>query len=158
MSVSVKNLALVMKLLTRAGHPETPEEEARTAAVKAARMIYEQGFIVSSPEEAKSTPPPATSSEKRAAQHATRTAAQTAAAASRANVAYAQQVMDIFDRQAPRGTRRSQPVTGPILIAARYEGFCKACGRAYACGEPVAWKPGGGVTHAECKEYWDTAR
>ena len=41
-----KTLAKVRALLARAGHPNTPEEEARTSAVIAAKMIYSCGLEV----------------------------------------------------------------------------------------------------------------
>jgi hypothetical protein len=41
------DLERVRSLLERAAHPETPEEEARTCAVIAARLIHKNGFVVS---------------------------------------------------------------------------------------------------------------
>ena len=53
-----KTLERVRLLLERAGHPGTPEEEARTSATLAARLIYAHGYMVSYPATAPPPPPP----------------------------------------------------------------------------------------------------
>jgi len=42
-------LERVRQLLARAGHPETPDEEARTCALIAARTMYRLGFVAQDP-------------------------------------------------------------------------------------------------------------
>lgn len=58
MNADERTLEKVRNLLVRAGHPGTPEEEARTSAAIAARMIYACGFVVELPVRTKQPPPP----------------------------------------------------------------------------------------------------
>jgi hypothetical protein len=154
-----KNLERAKKLLKLAGHPDTRDEEARNAAVKAARMIYEHGYVLSDPNAASAPPPAPDNVAARAAQRAAASAAATAAAASRAHENYAAQILDIFERQQPRHARRQAPAKVESLdMRSRYDGFCRACGQAYAQGERVSVKPGSGACHYACRSYWDTAR
>lgn len=154
-----QNIALVTKLLTRAGHPGTPEEEARTAAFKAAQMIYVHGFVLV-PAYSPRAPSRESSPDTRAADRAAQTAAATAVAAKRANEAYANQILDIFERQQPRGRGRAVTRESQLAqtIRSSWDGYCKACGHSYKAGEAISFMPGRGAVHTDCKSYWDTAR
>lgn len=138
-----KNLDRAKKLLERAGHPNTPEEEARSAAVLAARMIYEHGFLIVSSEETPSVP----------AQPAVEPRAAATAAATAAHV---QRIWDVVNKQSAR-FQRVQAGLEPQIMPSRYPGDCKSCGRPYAQGETVAWMPGRGVTHFDCRGYWSAS-
>lgn len=153
-----QNIALITKLLTRAGHPGTPEEEARTAAFKAAQMIYVHGFVLV-PRDHPAAPSNEPSPEARAAERAARTAAATAAAAKRHHEAYASQILDIFERNQPRPrTRNARGEPEAQIMRTRWEGYCKACGKPYAIGDAISYMPGKGAVHISCKAYWNTAR
>lgn len=145
MSGEDRNLVRARALLDRAGHPNTPEEEARSAAVIAARMIYENGFVLSGSDEEKTSVPPQPAVEPRAAA----TAAATAA--------HVQQIWNVFEKNQKNQTRfRRSEEYG--LMASRYDGYCKACKRPYKRGEQVAVMVGRGATHYACREFWSRNR
>ena len=62
MRAEAKTLQKVLALLARAAHPHTPEEEARTSAIIAARMIFASGLQIGAsaepPSKTSPSPPP----------------------------------------------------------------------------------------------------
>lgn len=53
---------------------------------------------------------------------------------------------------APKPSKSKAP---PVLIRSRFGGPCKSCRKRYSEGENVYWRKGDGVTHEECKSFWD---
>lgn len=142
----------VTALLDRAGHEGTPEEEARTSAVLAARMIRQHGLVVVMPEPARGKRTPRYRGTSRASpsrddgpSHDNHSPFDPYASANAAS-----------------GARRRRPPTvdfdpfdGELVgrrTVARYPGRCKDCRRGFREGDPVIWVPGDGARHPEC---WD---
>jgi hypothetical protein len=161
----------VRMLLARAGHVATPEEEARTAALIAARAITRLGLVVGRDDHQhapRSVRPEATSeraSERAdtptwsgvarqrdgfvapASHPATSSQASRPAASSQAS------------RPAARSEERKEEaedfrVVSYKRVPARRDGVCVACGRRFEEAEQIAWVPGSGSTHWGCREHW----
>lgn len=127
----------VLALVARASHDGTPEEEARSCAVIACKLIAEYDLLhalpapefvippVASRRPPSQPPPPAAHSDSRP------------------------------------GRSRFTKVDGGkddsvLRIFSKFNGTCCACNERIEAGEQVLWKRGAGVTHDECFEYWDT--
>lgn len=130
-------VAKVRALLERAAHPSTPEEEARTSAFIAARLIKANALEVTLPAVVPaSAAPPAPPGD--ASSRATHDGPFRAARTTR--------------------RRRRRPVPEDpswVLVLSMYRGRCKACRRFYEQGDEVCWRPGSGRTHFACRGYWD---
>lgn len=162
-----KVLETVAALLYRAGHEGTPEEEARTSAVLAARLISKHALVITRPapeqaeepagrrrprwwnepaarssagwREAVETPPapPRTRPPPTPTERAART---------RSRAAEAQRTVRAYVAASPGDY---------VVITSEYKGSCIACSRRYRKGSRIAWKRGEGATHYGCRMFWD---
>jgi hypothetical protein len=123
-------LQRVRKLLERAGHEGTPEEEARTAGVIAARLIYRYQISIGNEIAAHSASGPASSPSP-----------PRTAPSSVPNPAYSRDTSWV--------PRRS------VRILSRYPGWCQCCYGEYFEEHYIAWVKGEGATHWDCRDYWD---
>lgn len=129
MSSRDEAVAKVRALIERAVHPSTPEEEARTSALIAAKLIKSSGLEVTTPKgsgPSASTKPPQTDEDDR---------------------------WEAIRRQSHR-RRRQREVTWVLLVSA-YRGRCKSCRLHYEAGDEICWRRGSGATHFDCRSYWD---
>jgi len=115
-----KTLDKVVHLIALASSPS--EEEARTSAVLACRLIREHGFLVVM---SNGAPSPAARTARPAPP---RSAPQPRPA------------------PAPKRSRRPQP----RLIVLNYRGVCVTCERYITRGDRAWWRPGKGVVHEGC--------
>jgi hypothetical protein len=42
----------------------------------------------------------------------------------------------------------------PVSLVAKFGGVCKQCARHYSAGESILWLKGRGATHYNCQTYW----
>lgn len=121
-------LERVRSLLARAAHASTPEEEARSCAVMAVRLITEHHIALSLP-----TSP--------------------AASPSLLDIAFRRGVVP-FEAPPDEDLEPTRPLNYAVL-ASRYAGNCRACGGRYDVGETIAYASARGATHYECRSWHD---
>jgi hypothetical protein len=136
-------LVRLQNLFDRAVHASTPEEEARTAAILAVRLMHKLGLHPSkSP-----APTPARTPQRDPWGPVTD---------SWPSVAH--------PRPGKRGKVRKPPapasngqvyVKEPVRIRSNFPGICLGCGETFEGGETVWWLKSEGATHAECRGYWN---
>lgn len=114
----------VAALLARAGHPATPDEEARTSAHIAARLIREHRLIVVT----------AVSPSERTRQQGQ------------------QSERPRPQRDGSRGgSWRAQPQAEPWKVyRASRPGICQACRRSFDFGARISWRNDIGPVHVGC--------
>ena len=126
-AAAITLLVRVRSLVDRAAHEATPEEEARTSAVIACKLIAKHEMLSLAALESRAAPVPEPPRPKRADPPPT-----------------------------PKSRSRAADDDPPVvLLASKYAGRCKHCGFGYEVGDSVWWKRGGGATHEACEEYWD---
>jgi hypothetical protein len=111
----------VRSLISRALHPGTPVEEARTSAVIACRLLAEHG-----PLRPDTQPVDLESIEREAFDRG------------------------YMEGAADAKRMASPPVPKRHVIASKYAGRCQSCGGAYRIGESIAWAKGEGAVHVRC--------
>lgn len=124
MAVDARDVERVRALLARAGHDTTPEEEARTSAVLAARLIARTGICVGSGSDDVD---------------ALRRRIEALEAALRRR------------RRGGRGRDGVEPEDAYFKVyVAGKAGNCQKCGRGYAATERIAWVNPIGPVHVGC--------
>lgn len=151
-------LQRVRKLLERAGHEGTPEEEARTAGVIAARLIYRYrisvGALPLSSPYAKSDP----MDEEEERPQPSRTWPDQwwpppGNSSPGPGGAYTRPPSRSSDY--PRTPRNRSWIPRSFhRIYSRYPGWCQCCFGEYHEETYIAWVKGDGATHWECSDYW----
>lgn len=162
-------LQRVRKLLERAGHEGTPEEEARTAGVIAARLIYRYripvGALPLSPPYAKSDPMEKEEKEEERPRP-NRTWPDQWWPPPKSNDQQPEPGVAPGHGQAsarPDGPKNKSNGPSPSTrwvkrnfyrIYSRYPGWCQCCFGEYREETYIAWVKGEGATHWECSDYW----
>lgn len=176
-------LAKVSALLERAGHETTPEEEARTSALVAARLIVKYKLALSLPpphqldEEAEEATAPTTA--KRRHRWAPWWAAPSAEdhPAPPPNVSHPasppptpppreRESSTRARRPSVDGRQTSRGVAVPsgsiprakaddyLVITSDYAGVCRGCRHRFDKGARIAWRRDHGATHYRCRGFW----
>ena len=143
-------VARVRALLERATHASTPEEEARTSALIAARLIRQHNLVVDVAVVPAPSPLPA----------------RTAPSSAWAEVSWADLSAANSAWTTSRSPASSEPSPSPDFFGDSFEdrprdfrvmqnkfkGKCISCQRSIAIGEWIGWRPNRGATHYECRE------
>ena len=159
----------ITKLIARAAHEGTPEEEARSSAFIACRLIQKHGLAVgrlvrlTGPAQAQTTrpssPPPPQPQATRPPPQPTRPPPQPS-----------QPPQPTRPPPQPPQPRRPAPTPPPpapppvilkhraphgfVELASKFGGRCSACGEYYSATDRVAWVRKQGATHWGCRSYW----
>lgn len=135
----------IRKLLTLATNAATTEEESRTVAMKAVRLIVEHKIVLTTngarPSARHPPPPPSTPP--------------------RDDVDYEEEFGDIFGRRAKRDPGRYDSYVPPpkvpgekwVRISAAYDGRCMVCKKAFPAGTTIFWGKDVGSSHVECGQH-----
>jgi len=151
-------LLLLKNLFDRAIHASTPEEEARTAALMAVRLMHKLGLspsntsgVIGEPTRANGGARGArpaeggidwsrfTPEERAAWEHGQHTAG----------------------KRKPRKPTVARNVNGqvyvkePVRLRSHYPGICVGCGETYDKNDVIFWVKNEGATHAECRGFWN---
>jgi hypothetical protein len=155
-----KVLERVRALLERAGHPDTPPEEARTSAVLAARMIREYKLEVSHQPSAASRQESYSSPATRRTSRAGGWRPEAGGSPPRRRRKWSSPACTCFDGvldiDCPEHGRASHEVDAPPLevfekcIRATGNGSCTKCGAPYVVGEVVIMTHNLWYQHARC--------
>jgi len=134
----MKELKKIHDLLNKAGHPNTPTEEARTCALKAAQLFHKYNaqenvktkYVIVKQIPKDEVEIPISKYPEDPWQDAVR------------------QNIDLENVAdwAEMKTHRVRP--------AKEHGNCKSCGKHYDRHEQVAYVEGSGATHYKCRMYW----
>lgn len=131
-------LIRVRALIDRAAHEATPEEEARSSAVIACKLIHKHSLLA--------------------------TVATTFSAAEDFTRSYSTPSASTRSASAKKPKGRSRPWVDPtyddedpdvVKLVSKFRGRCLSCLKAYEVGETIWWQRGVGVTHESCKDYWE---
>jgi hypothetical protein len=149
-------LAKLQMLIDLSVHPNTPKEEARTAALIACKMIRAENLVIRpgllpgfdndliprrpTAYEARSQKDRA-SNEKR----------EKRAEARRSTV----EEGDIPKRD-PNDPRTWRTPGKFRRLTSKYSGTCRKCSVGYDAGDVIAWFPDRGATHWHCRGFWST--
>ena len=150
------------KLLEMTASPA--EEEARTAAALACKLIREHAIELRLP----GTPKPNVqkvgvhdgfwadglfADAQRRAENERMAKMREAARGPRVSVdPVKERVEDIFHTSQPKRVRRFKE--DPVTLRLSYSTTCKQCGLGVMAGNMGMWLKGEGVTHTFCTEYW----
>lgn len=122
----------IISLLNRAGHPNTPENEARSCAVIAAKLFYKHKFKI----------------VNESYQHLVQDTAETEY--SNYNNTY-----DITDiPPPPQNDNDWKEVKTFKVDISKQSGTCKKCSKSYNRGEIIATSRNDGSTHYRCRHFW----
>lgn len=142
-------------LLARAIHAGTPQEEARSSAVIACKLIAEHGLLGSSSAANASVLQESLLMASRTInglEARTRQLMDENRHIYEANKQLAEENARLL-REARAERPRPQPVrriVEPKVIASRYEGRCISCKSWYEVGARVVWRKGKGCMHESC--------
>ena len=173
--------ARVRALLARATHEAAVDEEARTSAIIAAKLILAHDLLedVELPGRRDELDHERMTTLEREVQEQRRENAMLLAEVERLNEVTQGLLTELLDsRTAARAAEPEQPWMSAAeergergrsrrgetssadgydrSFRSNYDGVCRACGARYRQGELIAWRRGVGATHMDCKEYWKT--
>lgn len=138
-------------LVSRAAHTATPEEEARSCAVLACRLVSEHKLLA-----------PQGTDKFRLAEDALRAAnlrverlTHLLESATKERDALRVEVFQLRAQAKTPAHREPARSDGEaVMLLSKYEGRCRVCQETYGEGERVAWKRGRGAVHAQCLPDW----
>lgn len=124
-NVDVNIIKKINDLLTRAGHPNTNDNEARNCAVLAAKLYYKHKLVITNQISSNSNNDSDIWNDAINPQTVT-----------------------------PENSDNWQEIQQFKTVFSKGKGICKSCNKEYNTGEIVAEVKGVGVTHHKCRRFW----